>query len=64
MEFSERQLMRKQVDGAARISKSLRKLSENENRLVVEGTKHLRDDIKLGSELGKAFGTGRQGSIL
>lgn len=56
--------MRKQVDGAARISNSLRTLSENENRLVVEGTKHLRDDIKLGSELGKAFGTDRQGTIL
>ena len=45
------------TDGAAKITNPLRELNEKEEKMVKEGVKQLGDDIKLGSELGKGFGT-------
>lgn len=50
-------LMRNQVNGAGRIDNPLNNLSELEARMVLTGVKQLKEDVKLGSEMGKAFGS-------
>ena len=55
-------MTKKEVNGAARIVNPLKGLDQKEGGLVKEGVKQLSEDIKLGSDLGKKFGTDIQDS--
>ena len=50
------------MNGASKIFNPLDRLSDKEHKMVEDGIKHLAADMRLGSDLGKAFGNELQDS--
>lgn len=50
------------MNGVCKIFNPLHRLSEKEHKMLQDGIKHLAADMRLGSDLGKAFGNDLQHS--